>query len=88
MKFPKLRFPKLITTRAETGKKEFLGLTPIEWVTSTGALCFLYVVLAAYFAALLAIAQAIRDDKDFVSFYRPLLFPIFICISIIMQDFS
>lgn len=70
MKFPKFKAPKpptLITTRSGTGQKEFLGLTPMEWVVSTGALCGLYIVLAAYFTVLLVIAQAIQNNKDNVS---------------------
>lgn len=75
-KIPKIKLPVLITTRQESGKKEFIGLTGIEWVQSTGALCALYAVLAGFFAVLLVIAQAIRNKSDFVRLYlsfRPLI---------------
>lgn len=64
MKLPKIKIPKLVTTRTSTGQKEIIGLTPLEWVLSTGALCCLYIVLAGYFTALLFIAKTIQDNKD------------------------
>lgn len=70
VKVPKFKLPKpptLVTTRSGTGQKELLGLTPKEWVVTTGVLCALYVVMAAYFTALLFIAQAIQNNKDNVS---------------------
>ncbi|CDF32281.1 unnamed protein product [Chondrus crispus] len=62
MKMPKL--PVLITTR-DDGRKEFIGLTPKEWVVSTAVLCGLYAILAGFFAVLLVIAQTIRNGADF-----------------------
>ncbi|PXF41453.1 hypothetical protein BWQ96_08834 [Gracilariopsis chorda] len=66
MKLPKIKLPTIITTREETGQKEIVGLTPKEWVVSTGVLCGLYAVLAGYFTALLVIAQKIRNDRDYL----------------------
>lgn len=66
LKLPKIKLPVLITTREESGKKEFIGLTGGEWFTSVGVLIGLYLVLAGFFAALLVIAQTIRNGKDFV----------------------
>lgn len=72
MKMPKL--PVLITTR-DDGRKEFIGLTPKEWVVSTVVLCGLYVILAGFFAVLLVIAQTIRNGADFVSLSYPSFCP-------------
>lgn len=65
MKLPKIKLPVLLSTR-EDGRREFIGLTGKEWVVSTGVLCGMYAVLAAFFTALLLIAQSIRNSADIV----------------------
>lgn len=67
-KVPKFKVPTLITTREDSGQKEFVGLTGKEWVVSTGVLCGLYLVLAAFFTVLLVISQTIRNNGDYVRF--------------------
>lgn len=62
----KFAMPKLITTRPSTGQKEFMGMTPMEWVLTFAYILGLYVILAAFFAALLIIAQTIRNSSKIV----------------------
>ncbi|OSX76738.1 hypothetical protein BU14_0177s0018 [Porphyra umbilicalis] len=69
IKMPTL--PKLSNPfqRREDGKMQFIGLTAMEWITTTVALVLLYAILAGFFAVLLIIANKIRHNGD--SFERP-----------------
>ncbi|KAK1858422.1 hypothetical protein I4F81_001027 [Pyropia yezoensis] len=63
---PKLSNP---IQRRPDGKLTIVGLTPMEWFTTTLALVLLYILLAGFFAVLLIIADRIRHAGD--SYERP-----------------
>lgn len=54
---------------ATTAAHPDVGLTPMEWFTTTLALVLLYILLAGFFAVLLIIADRIRHAGD--SYERP-----------------
>lgn len=69
VKVPKLKLPKLVTTR-ESGEKAFLDLTLTEWGISLLVIVALYVLVVGYFIALLEISKVIRNSGNTVSFFH------------------